>query len=217
MKLYKETNIVSAEVHIPAAQIHLEGTLDLPANCSSVVVFAHGSGSSRFSLRNRFVANELSRRQIATLLLDLLTPEEDLVYRTRFDINLLSTRLAYVTDWLRTRPELKHASVGLFGARSVAAAALQTAAETSEKIRAVVSRGGRPDLAEGYLDLVRCPTLLIVGGRDRDVLSLNEAAFAKLKCDKELAVVPGATHLFEEPGKLEEVARLASDWFERYL
>jgi putative phosphoribosyl transferase len=205
------------EVRIPAGQVNLEGTLDLPADSWRVVVFAHGSGSSRFSPRNRFVAKKLSGRGIGTLLLDLLTGEEDLTYRTRFNINLLSTRLADVTDWLNTRPELKAASVGLFGASTGAAAALQTAAESSEKIRAVISRGGRPDLAEGYLHLVRCPTLLIVGGCDVDVLKLNEAAFRKLTCEKQLTVVPGATHLFEEPGKLEEVSRLASDWFELYL
>ena len=145
------------------------------------------------------------------------TDSEDRVYRTRFDINLLATRLAYVTDWLNTRPELKTVSVGLFGASTGAAAALATAAQAGQKIRAVVSRGGRPDLAEEYLHLVRCPTLLIVGGHDREVLKLNEAAFRKLTCEKQLAVVPGATHLFEEPGKLEEVARLAGNWFERYL
>ena len=217
MKQHKERRDLFDEVRIPAGHIQLEGTLDLPAGCSSVVVFAHGSGSSRFSPRNRFVAKELSGRGIATLLLDLLTAEEDLVYRTRFDIELLSTRLAYVTDWLNTRAELKTAAVGLFGASTGAAAALKTAAASGKKIRSVVSRGGRPDLAEGYLHQVRCPTLLIVGGDDRDVLRLNQEALAQLTCEKQLAVVPGATHLFEEPGKLEEVARLASDWFERYL
>jgi pimeloyl-ACP methyl ester carboxylesterase len=213
MKQHRETH----EVLIPAGQIHLEGTLDLPVDCSRVVVFAHGSGSSRFSPRNRFVAKELSGRGIGALLLDLLTAEEDLVYRTRFDIQLLTQRLTSVIHWLDMRPHLKTASVGLFGASTGAAAALATAAETGEKIRAVVSRGGRPDLAEAYLDRVRCPTLLIVGGCDPDVLIMNETAFAELTCEKELAVVPGATHLFEEPGKLEEVARLASDWFERFL
>ena len=217
MKQHKETKSLLEEVRIPSGQVELEGTLDLPDDCRRVVVFAHGSGSSRFSPRNRFVANELSCRAIGTLLLDLLTAEEDRVYRTRFDINLLATRLAYVTDWLNTRPELKTVSVGLFGASTGAAAALETAAQAGQKIRAVVSRGGRPDLAEEYLHLVRSPTLLIVGGHDRDVLKLNEGAFRKLTCEKQLAVVPGATHLFEEPGKLEEVARLAGNWFERYL
>jgi putative phosphoribosyl transferase len=217
MKQHNEIKNLVEDVRIPAGQVGLEGTLNLPADCRRVVVFAHGSGSSRFSPRNRFVAQDLSMRRIGTLLLDLLTPKEDLVYRTRFDINLLATRLAYVTEWLNTRPDLKMASVGLFGASTGAAAALETAAEAGERIRAVVSRGGRPDLAEGYLHLVQCPTLLIVGGRDQDVLKLNEDAFRRLTCEKELVVVPGATHLFEEPGKLEEVARLAGNWFERYL
>jgi len=217
MKQHKETLHRLEDVNVPAGEIALEGTLDLPAVCSRVVVFAHGSGSSRFSPRNQFVAKALSENGIGTLLIDLLGPEEDLVYRTRFDISLLSTRLAYVTDWLKTRPELITASVGLFGASTGAAAALKTAAEMFEKIRAVVSRGGRPDLAERYLHLVRCPTLLIVGGHDEHVLKLNEIAFNKLTCEKQLTVIPGATHLFEERGKLEEVARLASDWFERYL
>jgi pimeloyl-ACP methyl ester carboxylesterase len=217
MKQRKETKHLLEEVRMPAGEVELEGTLDLPAGCRRVVLFAHGSGSSRFSPRNRFVANELSGRAMGTLLLDLLTAEEDRVYRTRFDINLLATRLAYVTQWLNTRPELKTVSVGLFGASTGAAAALETAAQAGERVRAVVSRGGRPDLAKGYLHLVRCPTLLIVGGYDQEVLELNEAAFRKLTCEKQLAVVPGATHLFEEPGKLEEVARLAGNWFERYL
>jgi len=217
MKQHEEMKNVIEEVRIPAGQVELEGTLDLPAGCGRVVVFAHGSGSSRFSPRNRFVANELSGRAIGTLLLDLLTAEEDRVYRTRFDIHLLATRLAYVNDWLNTRSDLKTAPVGLFGASTGAAAALETAAEAGERVRAVVSRGGRPDLAERYLHLVRCPTLLIVGGHDKEVLKLNDAAFRKLTCEKQLAIVPGATHLFEEPRKLEEVARLAGNWFERYL
>ena len=217
MKQHNEMTHLFEEVRIPAGQVELEGTLDLAVGCSRIVVFAHGSGSSRFSPRNRFVANELSGRAIGTLLLDLLTAEEDHVYRTRFDINLLATRLAYVTEWLNMRPDLKTASVGLFGASTGAAAALETAAEAGQRIRAVVSRGGRPDLAEQYLHLVRCPTLLIVGGHDQEVLKLNEGALRKLTCEKQLAVVPGATHLFEEPGKLEEVAVLAGDWFERYL
>jgi pimeloyl-ACP methyl ester carboxylesterase len=217
MKQRTEIRDLLENVRIPVGQVDLEGSLDLPAGCRRVVVFAHGSGSSRFSPRNRFVAKGLSERHIGTLLLDLLTPEEDVVYRTRFDINLLATRLACVTEWLNTRPELKTAAVGLFGASTGAAAALETAAESGQKIRAVVSRGGRPDLAEGYLHLVRCPTLLIVGGDDVDVLKLNQDAFRQLTCEKQLAIVPGATHLFAEPGTLEEVARLAGSWFERYL
>ena len=197
--------------------MELEGTLDLSDDCRRVVVFAHGSGSSRFSPRNRFVANELSGRAIGTLLLDLLTAEEDRVYRTRFDINLLATRLAYVTDWLNTRPELKR--------RRLDCSALvpeppQRWRQQRKRVRRYAPSyraEARPDLAEEYLHLVRCPTLLIVGGHDREVLKLNDGAFRKLTCEKQLAVVPGATHLFEEPGKLEEVARLAGNWFERYL
>jgi pimeloyl-ACP methyl ester carboxylesterase len=151
------------------------------------------------------------------LLIDLLTSEEDTLYQTRFDIDLLTNRLRSVTDWLIARLGPEAASVGLFGASTGAAAALKTAALTGQNIRAVVSRGGRPDLAGEYLHLVRCPTLLIVGGCDLEVLKLNEQAFAKLKCKKQLEVVPGATHLFEEPGTLEEVARLASHWFQHYL
>jgi len=216
MKRHKADN-ASNEVVIPAGLVSLPGILELPERCARVVVFAHGSGSSRLSPRNRFVATELSRRGIGTLLLDLLTPEEDEVYRTRFNINLLTSRLTGVTKWLNSRPGLKTATVGLFGASTGAAAALMTAAETGERVRAVVSRGGRPDLAGPYLHLVRCPTLLIVGGYDEEVLRLNEAAFAELTCPKQLTVVPGATHLFEEPGKLEDVARLAGAWFEDHL
>jgi putative phosphoribosyl transferase len=205
------------EVRIPADHIYLEGSLDVPASRANVVVFAHGSGSSRFSPRNRFVAKKLSDDGIGTLLLDLLTRQEDLNYQTRFDIDLLSARLACVIHWLSTRPDLQNASLGLFGASTGAAAALKTAAAAPERIRAVVSRGGRPDLAVDKLHLVRCPSLLIVGGQDPSVLRLNERALAKLTCEKQLVVVPGATHLFEEPGALEEVARLASDWFHKYL
>jgi dienelactone hydrolase len=154
---------------------------------------------------------------IGTLLFDLLTPEEEPAYRNRFDINLLPARLASALQWVGTRPDLKTASIGVFGASTGAAAALQTAAETGATIRAVVSRGGRPDLAGDYLHLVRCPTLLIVGGYDWEVLKLNKEAFAKMTCEKKISVVPGASHLFEEPGKLEEVARHARLWFEAYL
>jgi putative phosphoribosyl transferase len=208
---------VKDEVLIPAGSVVLQGNLDLPEGCSKVVLFAHGSGSSRFSPRNRFVANELGNSGIGTLLLDLLTPEEDLVYRTRFDIHLLAARLISVIEWSGTRPDLETAAIGLFGASTGAAAALAAAAEAGDKVRAIVSRGGRPDLAGEYLNLVRCPTLLIVGGDDLHVLQLNEQAFARLTCQKEIAIVPGATHLFEEPGKLEDVARLARDWFATYL
>jgi putative phosphoribosyl transferase len=205
------------EVRIPAAEVDLPGTLELPADVSRLVAFAHGSGSSRFSPRNRFVANGLVHHGIGTLLMDLLTVGEDEIYRTRFDIDLLATRLGYVTKWLNAHPGLQDVSIGLFGASTGAAAALAIAAQTGDRIQAIVSRGGRPDLADQYLPQVLCPTLLIVGALDFEVLTLNEAAFARMTCEKELTVVPGATHLFEEPGTLEEVARLASDWFERYL
>ncbi len=208
---------LSQEVRISAGEVDLAGTLEVPSGCSSLVVFAHGSGSSRQSPRNRFVAGKLLSRGIGTLLFDLLTVEEDRLYRTRFDIELLATRLLRVTAWINTRPELTTASLGLFGASTGAAAALKAAAASGQQIRAVVSRGGRPDLAGSWLHLVQCPTLLIVGGQDDDVLKLNQSAFAMLTCQKRLDVVPGATHLFEEPGKLDEAARLAADWFEHYL
>lgn len=211
-----ELMTTSKEIAIPAGPVLLPGTLHLPAGCTRIVVFAHGSGSSRFSPRNRLVATELSNRGIGTLLLDLLTAEEDETYRSRFNIDLLAKRLTAVTKWVRTRHDLKAATIGLFGASTGAAAALQTAA-ADPRVRAVVSRGGRPDLAAACLDQVECPTLLIVGEYDEDVLRLNEDAFAALTCVKQLVVVPEATHLFEEPGKLEEVARLAVAWFESYL
>jgi pimeloyl-ACP methyl ester carboxylesterase len=205
------------EVRIPAQSVFLGGDLDLPANARAVVAFAHGSGSSRFSQRNRFVAREFQTAGIGTLLFDLLTPEEDSVSATRFDIDLLTTRLAHAIEWLRNLQELQECSIGLFGASTGAAAALKAAAIPNMNIQAVVSRGGRPDLAGKDLASVRCPTLLIVGGRDYDVLHLNREASKQLKCKKKLEVVPGATHLFEEPGALEEVARLAVDWCARYL
>jgi putative phosphoribosyl transferase len=205
------------EVRIPAAEVDLPGTLEIPADVSRLVAFAHGSGSSRFSPRNRFVANELVHHGIGTLLLDLLTADEDEIYRTRFNIDLLATRLGHVTKWLNAHPGLQDVSIGLFGASTGAAAAVATAAQTGDRIQAIVSRGGRPDLADQYLPQVLCPTLLIVGGLDFEVLTLNEAAFERMTCEKELTVVPGATHLFEEPGTLEQVSLLASDWFERYL
>mgnify|MGYP001463873543 CR=1 FL=1 len=217
MKRHRNINQRLEHVRIPADQVRLDGTLDLPPDSPGVVVFAHGSGSSRFSPRNRFVASELSAHGIGTFLIDLLTPEEDTLYKTRFDIEMLATRLGSVVDWLTARLGPEAASIGLFGASTGAAAALKTAASAGQNIRAVVSRGGRPDLAGEYLHLVRCPTLLIVGGNDPEVLRLNERAFAQLTCEKQLEVVHGASHLFEEPGALEEVARLASNWFQRYL
>lgn len=205
-------------VRIPADGVMLEGALDLPPGATGLVLFAHGSGSSRFSPRNNFVAAELRRHGMGTLLIDLLTRDEDRNYETRFNIPLLTQRVLAVARWLQSRPETKSLGLGLFGASTGAAAALQAAAELPETIKAVVSRGGRPDLAgEQVLPGVRCPTLLIVGGHDDVVIDLNRQADALLSCPKELMIVPGATHLFEEPGTLEQVATLAANWFRRHL
>ncbi|WP_298439822.1 dienelactone hydrolase family protein [Geobacter sp.] len=204
-------------VRIEIGAITLEGVLGLPEQAKGVVIFAHGSGSSRLSPRNTYVARVLQQAGIGTLLFDLLTSEEDRVYAQRFDIDLLAQRLVGATRWLTARPELKGAALGYFGASTGAAAALQGAALLGAAIRAVVSRGGRPDLAMPHLEKVRAPTLLIVGARDLQVLDLNRQAFARLTAEKQLAVVPGATHLFEEPGTLEQVASLAKDWFFHHL
>jgi putative phosphoribosyl transferase len=192
--------------------------LIIPQRAAGVVLFAHGSGSSRHSPRNQYVAKQLREARLGTLLIDLLTPEEDETYRTRFDIGLLTQRLADAVRSLAREPQTKDLPVGLFGASTGAAAALEVAAALPEAIRAVVSRGGRPDLASrAALHKVKAPTLLIVGGDDTGVIELNEQAYAALGCVKHLAIVPGATHLFEEPGTLEEVARLAAQWFTRHL
>jgi pimeloyl-ACP methyl ester carboxylesterase len=205
-------------VRIPADSVQIEGMLEIPQNPLGVILFAHGSGSSRFSTRNNYVAGVLREARLATLLLDLLTSQEDQVYRTRFDISLLTQRLHAATKWLQQHGDTRSLPIGLFGASTGAAAALQVAAIAGAAIGAVVSRGGRPDLAgRDALEKVTAPTLLIVGGLDHDVIELNKAAFAILRCEKELAIVPGATHLFEEPGTLEMAAGLARDWFIRYL
>ncbi len=199
----------------------LNGDLALPADTRGLVIFAHGSGSSRHSPRNRAVAEALQHGQLGTLLLDLLTEDEERVDAAtaefRFDIPLLADRLVGAIDWARAHPHTAALPVGLFGASTGAAAALMAAARRPAVVRAVVSRGGRPDLAGGSLHQVSAPTLLIVGERDEVVLELNQQAFAHLKGRKELQVVPGATHLFEEPGALDHVSRLARDWFERHL
>ena len=205
------------EIKIPVPAVTLEGTLSVPENATGVVLFAHGSGSGRFSPRNMFVARELEKAGIATLLIDLLTEKEDEVYETRFDIGLLTERLGGVVSWLEEERELKGLGVGLFGASTGAAAALQVAARFPSRIAAVVSRGGRPDLAMEELDKVTSPTLLIVGGEDYGVIELNEQALAALHCEKKMEIVPGATHLFEESGTLEQVAELAVVWFKKYL
>lgn len=205
-------------VHIPADTARLDGDLILPPSVKGVVLFAHGSGSSRFSPRNTYVASVLQKAGIGTLLFDLLTHEEDQDYETRFDITLLTRRLFAATAWLREQPQTRELSLGYFGASTGAAAALQAAAQPGNKISAVVSRGGRPDLAgEMALQKVRAPTLLIVGGEDTVVIGLNQQAYALLDCVKEMSIVPGATHLFEEPGTLEQAARKAAGWFVEYL
>lgn len=204
-------------VRIPTDRIQLEGILRVPVSARGLVIFAHGSGSSRLSPRNAFVADTLENSRFASLLFDLLTEDEDTVYRTRFNIDLLTERLVIATRWVMDEPSLKRLSIGYFGASTGAAAALRAAAELGSLIRAVVSRGGRPDLAEDGLEKIQSPTLLIVGGEDRDVIELNHSAYDQLTCLKELAIVKGATHLFEEPGTLEDVSRLATEWFTRYL
>lgn len=195
----------------------LEGDLQIPLGAKGIVVFAHGSGSSRHSPRNRFVAAILQKGGLATLLIDLLTPEEervdDATSRLRFDIDLLTDRLCQIAHWLKNAKEAKGLPIGFFGASTGAAAALCAAAEIKQGIAAVVSRGGRPDLAKKSLAEVDAATLLIVGGDDEPVIGMNEDAYSHLKCEKKMVIVPRATHLFEEPGALEEVARLALDWF----
>jgi putative phosphoribosyl transferase len=207
-------------VRIQAGAVTLEGDLQLPDQATGLVLFAHGSGSSRHSPRNRFVAHELQTAGLGTLLLDLLTPEEEAVDQhtghLRFDIELLAERLVATTHWAAVDPATRSLAIGYFGASTGAAAALVAAALEPEKVRAVVSRGGRPDLAGEALPLARAPTLLIVGGRDLTVLELNRAAMARMRTETRLEIVPGATHLFEEPGALEVVARLARDWFRRF-
>ena len=201
--------------------VQLEGELRQPPGAEGLVLFAHGSGSSRHSPRNRQVASALERAGLATLLFDLLSDEEAerdaRMGKLRFDIGLLGERVIGAVDWARGQPELEALSLGLFGASTGAAAALVAAARRPEAVRAVVSRGGRPDLAMEVLDEVRAPTLLVVGGRDETVLEMNRAAAARLRADSILQVIPGATHLFEEPGAQEEVATLASSWFVRHL
>jgi putative phosphoribosyl transferase len=210
------------EVRIRIGKVVLVGNLSIPPNQKGIVLFAHGSGSGRHSRRNQHVANVLQDSGLATLLFDLLTQQEEAVDQhtahLRFDISLLADRLVGATDWLAEEPRTSGLSVGYFGASTGGGAALVAAARRPNVVGAVVSRGGRPDLAERSLNAVRAPTLLIVGGDDQPVIGLNEEALAQLgSADKELVIVPGASHLFEEPGKLDVVARLAADWFAHYL
>jgi len=204
-------------VLVPVGPLHLDGTLSVPTAARGAVLFAHGSGSSRHSPRNRYVADLLNESGLATLLIDLLTEDEQQVdlqtAHLRFDIPLLAKRLEGITEWLVTHPEVQGLKIGHFGASTGAAAALVAAAELPQLVSAVVSRGGRPDLAGPSLAAVEAPTLLIVGGADHTVIDLNRSAMAHMHCEKELKIIPGATHLFEEPGALKKVADLARDWF----
>jgi putative phosphoribosyl transferase len=208
-------------VRIPAGPVTLEGELGLPNGAQGIVLFAHGSGSSRHSPRNRFVAGILRGAPLATLLTDLLTPSEEAADAAtghyRFNIDLLGARLVAITDWLLDHPDTGGLAIGYFGASTGAAASLVAAAQRPAAIGAIVSRGGRPDLAGPTLPKVTAPTLLIVGGNDAPILDLNKEALEALQAEKALVIVPGATHLFEEPGALDEVARLAREWFGRHL
>lgn len=210
------------EVRIPINSIVLEGNLVIPKGAQGIVIFAHGSGSSRHSSRNKYVAWKLQKEGFGTLLFDLLTAEEERIdmvtAHLRFDIDLLANRLVAVTKWFLINFVTENLNIGYFGASTGAAAALIAAKENSNAIKAIVSRGGRPDLAEKALPDVKAPTLLIVGGNDFQVIDMNQWALERLNItDKELKIVPGATHLFEESGALEEVAHLAGEWFKRYL
>lgn len=211
----------SGGVEISADQVTLGGDLSVPTNAAGIVVFAHGSGSSRHSPRNQYVANALQQAKLATLLMDLLTANEEALDRhtahLRFNINLLADRLGHATDWLARQSDLRHLRAGYFGASTGAAAALMAAADRTDAIHAVVSRGGRPDLAAPKLASVRAPTLLIVGGADSPVIGMNREAMRQLRCETRLEIIPGAGHLFEEPGALDQVARLAGQWFLRHL
>jgi dienelactone hydrolase len=217
-----EAAVTSREVRIPAGKAWLYGDLCLPQDARGVVLFAHGSGSGRHSARNRRVAQQLQRAGVATLLFDLLTAEEEQVdihtREHRFDIPLLTRRMQDATAWAQSCADLRGARIGYFGASTGSAAALIAAARLGERISAVVSRGGRPDLAgAAALSEVKAPTLLIVGGADHGVIELNEAAYDRLRCAKELVIVPGATHLFEEPGTLDRVSEAASQWFSKHF
>lgn len=215
------SDTIDRAVSVAAAGAALEGTLLLPETAAGIVAFAHGSGSSRFSPRNRFVAEQLQCAGLGVLLFDLLTAEEDEVDRVtrehRFDIDLLARRLVGAVDWLGAWPQTAGLAIGCFGSSTGSAAALIAAAQRPDAVRAVVSRGGRSDLAQESLPRVRAPTLLVVGSKDDLVLRLNRESLAALRCEKRLEIIPGATHLFEAPGTLEQVAQLAAHWFVRHL
>lgn len=221
MQYKQTTEDIAQTIEIPIKQISITGDIYIPKSAQAIIIFAHGSGSSRFSPRNQYVAKQLNQAGFATLLLDLLTPTEDqedeFSRKWRFDIALLAERLAAATDWVLQQPLLQNLKIAYFGASTGAAAALIAAALKSENIYAVVSRGGRPDLAGEYLPKVTAPTLLIVGGYDDVVIELNQEAQAKLHTESKITIVPGATHLFEEPNTLEQVANHAINWFKKYL
>jgi len=205
------------EIDIPLTSVNLKGDLVIPEDARGIVIFSHGSGSSRFSPRNKLVAELFHQNHIGTLLFDLLTEEEDQVYVNRFNIDLLVSRLIEVTEWMKEQPEVKELPIAYFGASTGAASALRAAAYFGKEIKAVVSRGGRPDMAIEALPMVKSPTLLIVGGIDVPIIGMNKRAYDELTSVKEMKIVPGATHLFEEPGKLAEVAEMAIVWYRTYL
>ncbi len=205
-------------VSIPFQDFFLSAYLYLPENPVALILFSHGSGSSRFSPRNNYVAENLYKNNMAALLADLLTPKEDAAIQNRFNISLLTERLKHLTLWAIQQPQLKNLPIGYFGASTGAASAINAAAFFGNQIKAVVSRGGRPDLAtENALESLQCPTLFIIGSLDNEVITLNQKAFQKMKCIKQLEIVQGASHLFEETGKLHAVSQLAEGWFEKYL
>ncbi len=212
-----EISINTTNMVIPIEDVSLKGDLFVPDRARGLVIFSHGSGSSRLSPRNKFVAQQFQSAGLATLLFDLLTPAEDQDHQKRFDIELLTKRLVAVTRWMEDNSQTRHLKLGFFGASTGAASALKAAAQLGNSIGAVVSRGGRPDLAMYSLPEVVSPTLLIVGGWDLPVITLNEKAYDRLTCYKEMTVIPDASHLFEEAGKLEEVASLSASWFNRWL
>lgn len=218
MKRMLQLIVMKRKINIPISdQVNLDGELAIPDGAKGLVIFSHGSGSSRFSPRNNMVAEYLRKNKFGTVLFDLLTEYEDEDYANRFDIQLLTTRLKRTTEWLMKQETTPSLPMGYFGASTGAASALKAAALLAEKIKAVVSRGGRPDLAIDELAKVTAPTLLIVGGLDFQVIEMNKRAYDELPGTKELKIVNGATHLFEEPGKLEEVADLANQWYQKYL
>jgi putative phosphoribosyl transferase len=214
---FMEHILLNETIHIPVEGVSLTGDLIIPDKAAGLVIFSHGSGSSRLSSRNRFVAQFLQEQGFATLLFDLLTPQEDLNYDTRFDIPLLTDRLVQTTKWVQESAFTKNYAIGYFGASTGAASALGAAAILGDKIKAVISRGGRPDLAAAVLHKVKAPTLLIIGSRDEPVIDMNQEAFDLMTGTKQMEIVEGATHLFEEPGTLEKVSELAAGWFKKYL